>query len=257
MPINTVVSRLKTDFFVILVPGSYVFSIILFFYLAISHEDMKISLSQRIEDFFRELKEYWALTLIIIIICYLLGILIRSFRVTIADELSKKLFSWLFKKGKWNKKLYESSFPYPAMLEVLIDHLEKQGIVLKSFKLPPKDTLYSAYQFWKISICSELPDVFSYTQNMESTVRLFAGMFWAGLLGIIGSCSLLGTWLLKSSLGGPDWVRLGLIVLGISLIISFIFGMNIRRVRGQEVRYVFYAYLVLQEKKQKKKRGGS
>jgi hypothetical protein len=252
MTTTTIFSRVKTEFFAIFVPGSYVFSIILFTYLAISHKDANISISQRIKYFFDELKEYWPLTLIIIIICYLIGILIRSFRVTIADELCKKFFS-RFMKGEWSKTLYESSFPYPAMLEKLIQHLSKSKLV-KIVELPDKDTLSSAYQFWKISICSELPDVFSYTQNMESTVRLFAGMFWAGLVGIIGSVIILITWRLKSVIMGIAWLKLGFILLGISLIISIIFGMTIRRVRGQEVRYVFNAYLLLQEKKKKEKK---
>ncbi|NIM16139.1 MAG: hypothetical protein GTO45_29400 [Candidatus Aminicenantes bacterium] len=242
MNTTTVFSRVKTDFFAIFVPGAYVFSIILFVYLAITHEDANISISHRIESVFDELKDYWPLTLIIFIICYLIGILIRSFRVSIADELCKKIFSRFtrFKKGKWNITFYKSSFPYPAILEKLIQHLTESKLV-KRIKLPDEEYLDSAYQFWKLSICSELPDVFSYTQTLESTVRLFAGMFWAGLLGIIGSIVILVARL--------SWWKLDLLLFSISLIISTIFGMNIRRVRGREVSYVFIAYLVLQKKK--------
>lgn len=243
---STELSRVKTNFLAILVPGTFVFGVMLSVYLAFTQKDPNITLSKHIKFFLKVLQAYWLLAIIFIIIGYLVGILIRSIRVNYADELSKKIFS-KFDTRKSGKNLYESEFPYPVMLEKI-----KKGLVdfklIRDIKLPKND-LHDVYLFWKIMICSELPEVFDYIYTMESTVRLFAGMFWAGLLGIIGSLSIFVGCIFSFDIIGVVWWKFNIYMLVISVTISIMFGGNIRRVRRQEVQAVFNAYLVLKEKK--------
>lgn len=185
MPTTTVLSRVKTDFFAILVPGFFIFGVILSIFLAFTHKDPKTSILKRIEPFFRTLKEYWLLVIILIIIGYLLGNLIRAIRVTTADKFSKTIFSRLVISEE-KRLIYKGSFPYPLILDKIRQDLIDSKLIAK-IALPKKNCLYNAWNFWKITIGLQFPDMFNYIQNLESRVRLFAGMFWAGLVGIIGS----------------------------------------------------------------------
>ena len=247
MPATTVLSRVKTDFFAILVPGFFIFAVIVSFFLAFTHKDPKISILERIKPFFDNLKEYWPLAIFLIVIGYLLGNLIRAIRVTTADKFSKTIFSRLAITEE-KKLFYKGSFPYPIILNEIRKHLNDSDLIA-DITLPEEEKpLYSAWNFWKITIGLEFPDMFNYIQNLESRVRLFAGMFWAGLVGIIVSLSIFGGCIFNNVIK-VVWLKYNLYLFFASAALFTMFGMNLRRVRREEARSVFMGYLALQNKK--------
>lgn len=241
---RTVLSRVKTDFFAILVPGFFIFGVIVSFFLAITHKDINISILDRIEPFFKLLKENWPLVIVLIVIGYLLGNLIRAIRVIYADKFCKTIFS-----------RYKCSFPYHYILDKIREHLIDSNLI-DDITLPKEDKpLYNAWNFWKITIGLEFPDMFSHIQNLESRVRLFAGMFWAGLLGIIGSLSIFGVCIFNNVIK-VVWWEYNFYLSIASAALFTMFGMNLRRVRREEARAVFMGYLALQNKKKEKEKHG-
>jgi hypothetical protein len=249
MPTTTLLSKVKTDFFAILVPGFFIFGVIVSFFLAFTHKDTNISILERIKPFFKILKDYWPLVIVLIVIGYLLGNLIRAIRVTTADKFSKIIFSRLAISEE-KKLFYKNSFPYPDILNKIRQDLIDSKLIA-SITLPNGNCLYSAWNFWKITIGLEFPDMFNYIQNLESRVRLFAGMFWAGLLGIIGSLVIFGGCIFNNVIK-VVWLDYNIYLFFTSAVLFFMFGMNLRRVRREEARSVFMGYLALQKKMKEK-----
>jgi len=250
MPTTTVLSRVKTDFFAILVPGFFIFGVIVSFFLAFTHKNPKISILERIKPLFITLKEYWPLVIILIVIGYLLGNLIRAIRVTTADKFSKTIFSPLAITEE-KKLIYKSAFPYPNILDDIREHLFDSKLIANITLPKEAKPLYSAWNFWKITIGLESPDMFNYIQNLESRVRLFAGMLWAGLLGIIVSLSIFAGCIFNNVIS-VVWLEYNIYLFLTSAALFTMFGMNLRRVRREEARSVFMGYLALQKKKKEK-----
>jgi hypothetical protein len=247
MPATTIMSRVKNDFFAILAPGSFILVIIASVSLAFTRIGSSGGIIDRITPFFDVIKGYWPSLFVLFILAYLVGILVRAVRVNLADTISKKLFV------KWNKRTwlqlgYKSPFPYPVVLEEIKEQLTESKLVT-DFPVPGEKNLHNAYNFWKMAICYESREVFNYIQAQESIVRLFAGMFWAGLIGVIGSIVTLVGCLLNKEIRGV-WLEYAIVMLAVSVVILVMFGMNIRRVRAQEVTFVFMAYLVIHHKKE-------
>lgn len=248
MATTTILSRVKTDFFAILVPGSFVFCVVVSVYMAFRYPD--VTIKSMLDSSLKYLKEYWPLVIIFIIVGYLLGNVIRSIKVNTADRTAKKLFSRLV-ASEWDQLLFSSGFPYPKMLEKILEQLERSNLVDKT-GLPDSESLHNAYNYWKISICSTMPDVFIYIENLESRARLFVGMFWAGFTGLLGSIPIS----IAIALGYVEkshWIEFNIIMVLASGLIFYMFGSRIRRVRSQEVGTVFMAYLFLQQKKREEK----
>ncbi len=251
MPTSTALSRVKSDFFEILIPGFFVLVIILSVGLAFTQTKPGVSFTEITTPIIDLLKDNWVLSLITFIMVYLIGNLIRSIRVSVADRINKKIY-YKITKNPIDKLVYESSFPYPLYLE----HLKKQLMeseLISDFPLPKKENLYPAYNFWKMAICSESPDAFNYIQEFESRVRLFSGMFWAGVFGIVGSTALFILCLLNKA-AWPVWGMYTLILFIVSVLSVIAFGRNIQRVRSQEVYSVFMEFHFLLKKKEEEKR---
>jgi hypothetical protein len=251
MPTTTVLSRVRTDFFAILVPGSFVLIILASISLAFTHRDPAEGIIQRVKPFFDVLKNYWPLVLILLIIAYLAGNIIRAVRVNLADMLSKKLFANLAKR-EWLKVGYESAFPYPAVLEKMKNELIESKL-LADFSLPEEKNLHNVYNYWKMVICLESQEVFTRIRNAESVVRLFVGMFWAGFIGVLGYLIILAGCLFNVIIRYV-WLEYAIVMLAISIVILVTFGMNIRRVRAQEVGFVFMGYLVIKQKQEQEEK---
>ena len=251
MPTTTIMSRVKNDFFAILVPGSFILVIIASVSLALTQPGQTNGIIQRITPFFLALKKYWPLLFLIFIIAYLVGMLIRAIRVNLADKISKKLFS-KWNKREWLQLGYESPFPYPRVLEKVKEQLTESNLVA-DFSLPGKGNLHNAYNFWKMVICAESQELFNYIQNQESMVRLFVGMFWTGLTGVIGYfITLVGCLIYKEI--RVVWLDYTIAMFAASIVVLVMFGMSIRRVRVQEVGFVFMAYLVIIQKEEGKEK---
>jgi len=244
MPTATVLSRVKSDFFAIFVPGFFLFFIIISVFMAVTQNGPNNSIVNRIKPYFVTLKEYWPLVIIIIVAAYLLGNLIRAIRVTTADELIKKLFSLL--TNNVEKKLkYKSSFPYPHILNKINKELSDSKQIRK-MKLPNENCLYSAWNFWKLSICSKSPDMFDHIKYLEARVRLFAGMFWTGLFGIIGNLVIFISCIFNTATR-VVWLEYNIYLFFTSAVILIMFGVNLYRVRREESRAVFMGYMALQK----------
>ncbi len=150
MPATTVLSRVKSDFFAILIPGFFVLVIITSGFLAFTHDNPSISIIKRIDPFFTVLKDYWPLVFVIFIIAYLMGMLLHTIRVNIADEICGIFFARLYRR-EWSKLGYKCSFPYIDALEAVKDDLVHSNLV-SDFKIPDKKYLYNAYNYWRIVI---------------------------------------------------------------------------------------------------------
>lgn len=246
MESNNVLSKVKVDFFAILVPGSFVLTIIVSVFLALTQYLSTKGIIERIDPFFNKLKEFWPLAIVLFIIAYLIGHLIRAMRVNLADNLSKKLFS-KWSTRSWYKKEYESKFPYPVVMEKVKNQLIDSNMIA-DFDIPVEDNLHNVYNFWKMIICSESQDIFSYIQNLESKVRLFSGMLWAGFIGVLGNLIILAGCMVDAKIRNV-WLGYALAMLAVSIVIFVTFGRDIRRVRVQEVTFVFLGYMVIQNKK--------
>lgn len=96
---------------------------------------------------------------------------------------------------------------------------------------------------WKMVLCTQSPEAFVFTQELEARVRLFAGMFWAGFLGL--GMSLAGHFCLGLGIVRVDWRMPFLVLTALSLVLCFVFGWQVRRVRRQEADMLFAAYLAL------------
>ena len=102
---------------------------------------------------------------------------------------------------------------------------------------------HSTYNCWKAELCRESAATFEYTQELEGRVRLFAAMMWASLLGFLAG--VIGLLLCRADPLKINWAIIMLIMVIVSALICFIFGSQLHRVRWQEVRTVFIAYVSL------------
>jgi hypothetical protein len=240
----------RIDFLAIVVPGFYLLANFWLVVLALNHPDGE-SLWTAVQEAVRAPTENWTVFLGIILASYLLGSLVRAIPVNHADELWRVL-GWLAgylppaTRTEWSKIDW---FPYREVLQETLSHVEKCRAVgvadpdracLRNVVSGDGKQLHTAYNYWKVAICDTAPGAFEFTQELESRVRLFAGMFWAGGLGAV---LLVGGFLVTAARGfGIDWGFVA--VFGVSLLIAAAFGANIGRVRREEVRYVFLTYLV-------------
>jgi len=248
MPTSTILSQVKGDFFAILIPGFYTLTTIISEFLAFTQTPQSFDVFKRLGAYFKILKDYWPLIFVIFIAAYLLGILLRSIRVNRSDRTTGKVFEKLPFRESWTKLGYRSEFPYPTMLDTVKKELEKSEQV-SSFVIPPPECLHNTYNYWKLVICSESEAMFNYISNLEATVRLFVGMFWAGFIGVVGYVVILIGCLCNDVIKTEMW-NYSIVMLITSIIIMLMFGMNIRRTRVQETMNVFMAFLVLKQKKE-------
>jgi hypothetical protein len=100
------------------------------------------------------------------------------------------------------------------------------------------------FNHWKNAVCLRSADGFRYYQSFESRSRMFAGMFWAGLVGIL--CAII-----TICRTVPNVSRAGVELMVLSLAIVVCFGSQFRRVRVQEavVLASLFTWLVTNERK--------
>ncbi|MBI3418380.1 MAG: hypothetical protein HY043_24080 [Verrucomicrobia bacterium] len=147
---------------------------------------------------------------------------------------------------------------HPVLQRPVRDRLHPRVLVDERLLLPEKEAnetasqdesrLHDIFNFWKMVLCQEAESAFLFTQELEARVRLFAGMFWAGAVGL--AITLVGSFLVAMNFFGihlikPDWCKPLALLTGLSLILCALFGSQLRRVRKHEVRQLFTAYLAL------------
>lgn len=246
MAADTALSRIqKSEFFAILAPGIYVVSAASLIAIPLI-EPTATSPWQRIIQTLRGLAHDWPIVVVGVFFAYLIGSVLRAVPVNIADRLCKRLFGWTARDpDSFDGLIYRDHFPYSKMLDFQLQALQKSGIKIRIRWPLEKGTSHTMFNYWKAALCLDTPAAFVYAQELEGRVRLFAGMFWAGILGLLvctaGVCLLLGP--LPTSWFGPL-----LVFVLLSLTIAGVFGWRLRRVRADEAVRVFIAFLRLSQR---------
>lgn len=234
--------RIKGDFFSIMAPGFHLLVALLILILSSSAKYNKYLDVNHLMNSAINLNSYWPLYILAVFLAYLFGNFLRAIPVRNADNLCKKLFSWTAgKKSSLVAIYYSDSFPYHSALTRLLDNLRANGFPKDLFSVPDKSTVHTAFNFFKTVLCAESPSAFEYTQTLESRVRLFAGMFWSSCVAI--AISLILGILALISTSSVTWSPFHTGLLFASLAVAVLLGGQLPRVRGQEVEYVFLAYL--------------
>lgn len=221
----------KVDFFAVLPAGFYVFVVFLIvFGLATSPTTgTTISIWKPISDLVATAVGKPVTLVLVLFGSYLIGSSLRAFPVKWAEKATPP---------------FRLEFPYPLELQRVISELEKQKEASgfnpnKSLSISD-DLKMSVFNYWKDKLCMKSPDGFSYYQSFEARTRYFAGMFWAGCIGVIGGLIII----FQIPNGSLDQ-KFGVLVL--SIMIMVVFGGQFRRVREQEARVLVSLFAVLQQ----------
>jgi len=260
----------KSDFFAILGSGIYVVAVCLFLTAAVWQPTS--SFDQDLIWLIGMLEGHWVVVAGLMYLSFMVGSVLRALRVNLADgycrrwvrrargllyrtrhAVPKGLFG-VRRPGKWwlsfvrhrkrrtfDRILDRTPFPYLCLLEGQSRAMEEH--VPQKVELPTKEAAHLMFNFWKATLCGKNDPNFAFTQDQEARVRLFANMFWAGLLSLFPSTIGMVVGLVRF---GSGWFPTMLIVFCFSVSICAIFDSQIRRVRGQEVLIVFLAYVALQ-----------
>ncbi|MCX6583148.1 MAG: hypothetical protein NT166_23485 [Candidatus Aminicenantes bacterium] len=255
MVAQEMLSRVKTDFFAILIPGSFIMGVIVSVVLVFTQYDTELCIMERFNSFFETLKGNWVLSFIVFIMIFLVGNLLHSIRVNKVDRIANFFFNGLIKEPR-DKAHFENPFPYRAMLEEIKTGLLKVKLI-EDIPLPEdRDTLHDVFIYWKTVIRMDSPGSFHHIQDLEGRVRMFAGMFWAGVVGILGSIGSIVTLssFIFNEAAWSVWGGYILFMFIISVIISAAFSLSLKHARSEEVKAVFLTYLYLQKKMREEKR---
>jgi len=233
--------RIKGDFFSVMAPGFHLLVVFLILGISLAWKDPVAIDIHEVFSPTKEIYSYWPNFIIATFLAYLFGHFLRAIPIQSADKLCKKLFRWVAKLSRPRSALYYSTdFPYHKALTLLLEDLQADGYPKTCFSMPAEHTINTDFKFFKIVLCTESINAFEFTQSLENRVRLFAGMFWSSCLAVIG-CLILGGSILL--FGHGNWLPIHSFLAVGSLISGILLGSQLPRVRGQEVEYVFLAYL--------------
>lgn len=221
----------KVDFFAVLPAGFYIFLVIYLVFLNDGNSE-PTNIWEQIKSLAKDMKENPILVLFILFASYLLGSIIRTIPVDWADSIVPP---------------YKSKFPYLDKLEETYSFLEKNAeMVLINPKIMPqfhkdKEKMRLFLNYCKCPLCMYAPQSFVYYETFEARSRLFVGIFWAGILGVIGFLiMLIRVWNFTFI---PAW---HLFFMSTALVIPF--GLSIKRVRRQEVNTLWSSYIAYLQK---------
>jgi hypothetical protein len=266
-------------------------------------KDDKINTTQQIERNYEKNIESGVTILFIFFLVYLIGQALRAIPVAITEKCCKQLHCNLIcsqderkcneiklcRKNEGLAKYYyykNEKFPYSRALNEILKKLDNsEEIVSYSFSnlfspenIDDNDLYYIYFNLFKVSLCAESANTFLYTQKFEERVRLFAGLFWAGIINfILVNISILpnhlliipnllificliflniswkqiNSWILLcayivSLLIASCYISypfLGFLIIILSLLLIIIYQFS--WIRGQEVFHVFLSYLSL------------
>ena len=230
----------KTGVFVVMAPGFYLLTSISLALPALlgtlTPEQTWNALTSLSE------KTPWPLSIAIILLSYLLGTLTRAIAVEFADRFTSNIFrklpaGWI---SGYRHSLRNDCFPYQTMQSWLADKLQLK------FTAVAEEAAHGRYNLWKMELCQLAPEAFAYTQELEARVRLMAGMFWAGCGGAAVAAAAIATFAVRRSYDA--WLVPVTCLLIVSAMISTVFGSRIRKVRGDEVSFVFLSQEVLRRR---------
>lgn len=245
MPTTTVLSRVRGEFFPVMAPGLYVVLAIAAVSVAMGDDSTGATLWEKFKPFVKLLTDYWPLSILVIFAAYLLGNILRAFPVNLSDRICRRWFRRTVSLR--DRYFFDFEFPYKVLIKEYVEMLPKYG-VLSDKLLPNKEeidemkpyVLHTMFNYFKLVLCTGAPDAFVYIQEFELRVRLFSGMFWAGLVGIITNI-ILAVYVFANK-DFEIWIGFIVVYFIISLVLVLLFGRQLPRVRGQEAVHVYLAY---------------
>lgn len=245
-------SRVKTDFFAILIPGSFIMGVFVSGVLVFTQYDTNIGIMGRFNSLFGTLKDNWVLSFIAFIMIFLVGNLLRSIRVNKVDRIASFFFKRFIKESR-DQEYYRNPFPYRPLLEKIKKGLLEVKLIVDIPLPEDRNTLHDVFIYWKTVIRMDSPGSFHHIQDLEGRVRMFAGMFWAGVTGILGSI-VTSLSIISNEAARSVWGVYILLMFITSVIISAALSLSLKHARSQEVINVFLTYLYLQKKMKGEKR---
>lgn len=140
--------------------------------------------------------------------------------------------------GAWERAVRDDRFPFPRALRLNLRGLQKSNCVGSHLPVIPKDpaAMIVVFDCWKSILRVRVPTAYAHVRSLEGRVRMFVGLFWAGLLGIVVGASVL---VFRSQ----GWSRPSLVVMLVSAAMFIAFGSRVRHVRAEEANEVLLAYL--------------
>ena len=210
--------------------------------------------SQRAFDGIRDAlaRTDWSAGVAIFVLAYLLGSVARALSVSWADRICRSLFGWMSRSEKERLRLTET-FPYPTSVSETLSAIQKNDRCL-DVRPPTAGTEHTMYNLWKVELADGAPAAFAIHQELEARVRLFAGMFLAGLGGVAATLvGMLGC----AAFGKPVLQPVLLVQLAITVAFGGVFGWRLRYVRWQEAKHLWIAHALLLEKEKREKDSGN
>lgn len=255
---ESVISRIGSDLFAILVPGTYVLISLSTFGITAYSCFVPSDPFNVVSEINAVASSKWTSALTIAMLAYLIGQVIHSYPVDRAQR------TWAFILHRLRIEVDNSEqFPYYGTIRAQYDELCARNPLIPFIDLPtveppvqpigaPVDQpqeqpkVYPFFNYWKLSVCCEEPPLYAIILHAEARVRLYAGVFWSGVFGILfAAISLAIAYVWEMSLA---WVMLLELQFVLSLVFARMFGMQLRRVRELEVKAVFLSYLTVREK---------
>ena len=242
MNIDGVLSRIgRSEFFAIMAPGLHILAMVVLSAATVATHGRPEVLLLDGSELRDDDPTFWLLAIASVFVSYLLGCIPRAFPVNLADRVSGRILKLRPWKNDFAEKLAKERFPYVELLNERMRSLGIQGDAIGDGK--SDFFAHTSYNYWKLRICKDSPALFMYTQQFESRVRLFAGMFWAGCCGLF--LALVSGILVHSD---PAFDHAASILAGpflVSGIFAALFGYRLRFMREEEASHVFVGYLVV------------
>ncbi|MCH9694854.1 MAG: hypothetical protein K0U72_10125 [Gammaproteobacteria bacterium] len=226
MPLKDSLARIPTvDFFAVLPPGAYLLTAA----AAAFGEGLSgaPSIWSHLLPFFMAIAEYPILAIPAVVAAFMFGSIVRALKVGWAQPFSKGT----------------SAFPYLESLDQFLGALESTESAAQLRRdLRESTHPQLLFNYWKDRLCLEAPGGFAQYVHFEARSRFFAGMFWAGLLGVIASVVMAAR---AGSLTAPAVWQAFLI----SVVIVLIFAVQLRTVREAEAKVCVALYVALHERR--------
>jgi len=219
MAADSMLNRInKIDFLAVLPPGCYSVMMITFLFVVPSDSKSITEVIKPIADSLKANPVYWVFLLFS---AYLIGSIFRTLRVKWAERLYPRQF--------------RSNFPCKDVLKDALAKLSGSlAVKLDVSKLPDLTGGLSNddFNYWKDMLCIDSEHGFHYHETFEARSRFSAGMVWAGIAGFVSGLVMI------AQSGHIAWQ-----MMLISLIIYVAFGIQLKRVRQQEAKALFFLYI--------------
>jgi hypothetical protein len=249
MSANAALNRVNTvDFFTVVIPGVYfVANIALFGFWFIDRSKTEETPWRIIGNAVTNLPVNGLL--ILLLAAFLLGSTARAFPVKTVDTVSGWINKLRCVLPCWRrlKSPYSQEFPYNPMLEDIFGYLKQCDCDFTEQCAPapehdPEKKRIAEFNYWKVVICCDSPELFALIRAAEARVRMFAGIIWATGWSCVVSTVAVALPPLR------QWYEPFVTSAMVSLVLCVVFLVLLRSMRREEVRAVYYGFLALNRK---------